>query len=531
VPAAPETAPQAPPEPALVPEPVPAAPETAPQAPPETAPAATPDLAPADAPATPQPAPKAAPAPKPVPAAPAGPPPPPRPPPRRVEDLLTPEGVFRPDYPALVSAWEAYADRLRSSGVDPLAPREWALSQTRGGPRRLLDALLPSGWRGSGRTVYPGARPEAVALDVGAPRPGTPVGDTGQRWTQRIVRTEELFLRVDPAGDQYWSFPDLRPGEVLVLPNGSRVWLDPQTGEIVDVNPVGPSLGRRGRRVTRGQDAIFGAEDLSQEHVDAGTQRLHGATSPGLGGDAPYSIAAGPPGLNLVLENAGIEQWVRNLRDNAPPGVVYVFTTRTKRSPRGDLLHRSYQIDALEGGQTTQIASFDIGMRGRGITDADIDVEGWHYDAGALEKYGSPILRAQPKSAPPGGGVRVDIPRTLRELAGGGDARDPKPVSPLTEPLQQAQEARARLGDLAMRAEQSPRTAGGVGEALFELDDAMIRAEERLAAGSLDPQSVQQLAAVSTRINQLARIRTRTDRLQVGELVALARILDRIGAR
>jgi hypothetical protein len=59
----------------------------------------------------------------------------------------------------------------------------------------------------------------------------------------------------------------------------------------------------------------------------------------------------------------------------------------------------------------------------------------------------------------------------------------------------------------------------------------MVRAEERLTAAPLDPQSVQQLAAVSARINQLALIRTRTDRLQVGELVALARILDRIGAR
>ncbi|MCR6492641.1 DUF4157 domain-containing protein [Cellulomonas sp. P24] len=454
---------------------------------------------------------------------------PPRP--TSVDDLLTSDGHFRPEYPDLRQAWEAYADRRRTGGRDPLTPREWALSQTRGAPARRLSGLLPRGWRRGARAVYPGARPRAVALAVESPRPGTPVGDTPLRWRQRVVRTEELRPLMDNAGEQYWSFPDLQPGEVLILPNGSRVWIDPRTGAIVDSNPVGPSISGS-RSVTAGEEAMFAAGDRSQAHVDAGTQRLHGATSPGLGGDAPYSIAGGPPRLNLVIENAGIEAWVRNLRDNAPPGVDYVFTTRTLRSPRGDLLSRSYSVAAIEGGRTTPIADFEVRMRGGGLTDADVEVPGWHVHPDGLERYGAPRLRDQPASRPPGGDVSVDIPRSLREAVGGGDARDPRPVSPLTAPLEAAQAARARLGALSERAALSPRTEGDVGERLVELDEALAGAEQRIATGSVvDPTAVEQLNAVVNRINELTRIRSRTDRLSAAELQVLARLLDRIAVR
>ncbi len=448
--------------------------------------------------------------------------------PASIDDMLTPEGQFRPEYPDLASAWDAYADRTRSGGRDPLTPREWALSQFLGAPARALQALLPPGWRRGARAVFPGGRPAAVALNVESPAPGTPVAGTGLSWKSRVVRTAEIRRRMDNTGEQYWSFPELRPGEVLVLPNGSRIWIDPLTGAIVDSNPVGPPFGRL-RKTTRGEEVLFTAAERSPEHAEAGTQRLHGASSPGLGADAPYSIVYGPPRLNLVIENAGIEQWVRALRDNAPPGVQYVYTTRTQRSPRGDLISRSYEVAALEAGQTTPIASFEVRMRGGGLTDADVEVPGWHVFTAGLERYGAPRLLRQPASRPPGGDVSVDIPRSLREAVGGGSASDPRPASPLTAPLQAAQATRARLGALAERADLSGTTPAGASELLFELDDALVRAETRMLQGPVDAESIRQLNAIVTRINEITRIRTRTDRLSTAELRALAQLLDRIG--
>jgi len=335
---------------------------------------------------------------------------------------------------------------------------------------------------------------------------------------------------MDSAGEQYWSFPDLVPGEVLVLPNGSRIWIDPSTGAIVDSNPVGASISAL-RATTRGEEVMFAARDRSDAHVAAGTQRLHGATSPGLGGDAPYSIAGGPRSLNLSIENSGIEAWVRLLRDNAPPGVTYVYTTRTQRSPRGDLISRSYDVAAMEGGRTTEIAGFDVHMRGGGITDADVVMSPWRVSAAGYERYGAPRLRTQPASRPPGGDVSVDMPRGLRIRSGGGDASDATPSPVLTEPLEAAQRTRARLGELTLRADMSERTGAGVSEALIELDTALVGAQERIAHGPMDPRPRAELNAVVTQIDSITRIRTRTDRLSVAELHVMIGLLDRIAPR
>jgi hypothetical protein len=67
-----------------------------------------------------------------------------------------------------------------------------------------------------------------------------------------------------------------------------------------------------------------------------------------------------------------------------------------------------------------------------------------------------------------------------------------------------------------------------VGEALFELDDALSGAEQRIATRP-DDLALQRLNAVVEQVNALARIRTRTDRLSVGQINALIALLSRIG--
>jgi Domain of unknown function (DUF4157) len=448
--------------------------------------------------------------------------------PASIDDLIGPRGLFKPEYPELAEGWRAYAEKSRSGGVDPLTPREWALRVTRGQLAKALNRLLPSGWRRGQRAIYPGGRPDAVALDVASPQPGTPVAGTSKKWSRRVVRTEDLTPRMDNAGERYWLFPDLRPGEVLVLPNGSRVWIDPVTGEIVDRAPVGPSISSE-RASTRGEEIMFAASDRSPEHEAAKTERAHGATQPGMGGDAPYSIAGAPRKLNQGFERSGIEMWVRRLGHNAEPGVTYVYTTRTRRSARGDLLSRRYEVAALDGGKSTTIASFDIEMRGGGITDADVELTGWDVNAAAMDRYGAPEMKKQPKSKPPGGDVSAHIPPELAEwVRGGAEGKEPRVRSPLTPELEAAQQARARLGDLAMRAGTSGHADPGTQRAMAELDDALLGATERVSGGPADAEASQQLAALVRQINELARIRTRFDRLTVEKLTGLTEMLNQI---
>ncbi len=340
------------------------------------------------------------------------------------------------------------------------------------------------------------------------------------------MRTDELTLRMDSSGEQHWSFPDLQPGEVLVLPNGSRIWIDPTTGAIVDRNPVGASISPM-RGMTRGEEVMFAAGERSPEHVAAGTQRLHGATSPGLGGDAPYSIAGGPPALNLRIENSGIEAWVRTLRDNAPPGVQYVFETRTIRSASQDLISRSYQVTALENGRETRIASFEVQMRNGGITDADVTLTNVEVNAPGYERYGSPLLRN-----PRLGETRVGPPRALEGYVGrGNDARPARPVAEVDELGEAVQDARADLGRLALQAGASGRGGVDTVNLLSDLEDALTGAADRVSDLPVGAPERSALLGLTQKIEILGRLRTRTETLRPGHLAALIALANGIAPR
>ena len=100
---------------------------------------------------------------------------------------------------------------------------------------------------------------------------------------------------------------------------------------------------------------------MSEAYRAAGTERAHGAGSPGLGFDAPYGVAHAVRRINQWLENRGVEQWVRNLRDNAEPGVEYLWTTRTKKSGQ-TLANREYTISAVVDGQIIELYVFETSV-------------------------------------------------------------------------------------------------------------------------------------------------------------------------
>jgi hypothetical protein len=240
---------------------------------------------------------------------------------------------------------------------------------------------------------YPGARTGLEDKPTRAPREGGPVrGRPAERWKVETKHRGDITLELDAEG-LYWKFPVLEEGVVLHFPEyGYRVWKEPGTHAIVEELIVGPSVsGSRG--YTRGEDVIFSAAEMGEAYRKAGTQRAHGAGAPGLGFDAPYGIAHAIERINGWLENNGVETWVRTLRDNAEPGVEYVWTTSTQK--RGQkLAQRQYTISAIADGQVHELYTFDLSIpEGPPDIDAPIDfqVVGITPEAG---RYGLPVTKA-----------------------------------------------------------------------------------------------------------------------------------------
>lgn len=68
---------------------------------------------------------------------------------------------------------------------------------------------------------------------------------------------------------------------------------------------------------------------------------------------------------NLGFENAGVERWVRELRDAAPPGVDFVYSTTTIKSGM-NLPQRVYKISAIADDEMYQ---FTLRMKPSGPAD------------------------------------------------------------------------------------------------------------------------------------------------------------------
>jgi hypothetical protein len=273
-----------------------------------------------------------------------------------LEDLIGADGTISAAHPKLRAAYENYLARCQARGRAPMDPLGWAKYATRGDAAAYLTQVLGSDWRTARQVQYPGYHPELIERATAAPTDGTAITPGGAVWSERRVPIGEIQYAIDEIGEPYWTFPDLRDGQVLVLPSGTRVWRDPHTRMIWEEHPVSASVSAK-RALTAGESVIPSATEMGPSQ--AGSQRAHGAASPGLGFDSPYSVARTPPAVNLSIENAGIELWMRKLRNNAAPGVQYLFTTGTARQS-GSLTERIYKVSASSGGKIYELVTFRV---------------------------------------------------------------------------------------------------------------------------------------------------------------------------
>lgn len=395
------------------------------------------------------------------------------------------------------------------------------------GPARLrsLIAVLhedlekltdPATWmrrrrRGAGPAGrYPGARPELVGGPSNAPRENTPVGATGQRWKRRVVSLDEIVPDWDPVERTlYWRFPDLPEGVVLEFESGYRVWRHPG-GAIEEEIVVGPSQSRH-RRSTRGEEAIMRATDimnaddleLTPEELSKAMHRAHGAGAPGLGMDATYGVASAPRRLNLVFENAGVETWVRALRDNHPAGVDYLYRTTTEFRGAQTLAARTYHISATFEGHVYDMYEFTITVEPGGTRGEHV-----HFDVESFRAFAD----AERFTAPENVRAAADL-RARQDAARAAGTKVPrdKPAEAVEPPavLREALERAAR-------------------QHVETVDPALTRASERLAAlrTTVDDRL---LAAAGEGLDPRQPL-TAPQRARYQAIDALTTVLERIGS-
>ncbi len=435
---------------------------------------------------------------------------------RTLEDLLAKGGkAFAADHAVLRDAYDAYAKAARRRGTTPLEPLEWAKFVTQGKAAKYLNETLGDGWRAARRAEYPGSRPQLIDRPTAAPAEGSIDPNNGRQWTHRRVLIGDIKPEMDALGEPWWTFPDLVENEVLILPSGTRVWRHSRSKAIFEEHPLSASVsGARAR--TAGESTIPSAIDMGPAHQKGKTERAHGAASPGLGFDSPYSVAHAPQEVNQVLENNGIETYLRRLRDNAPDGVTYLSTTATSKSGL-NLRERVYRIDAIKDGKIHHMFEFKIVVEGavdkpkvRFATDEVTVFLG-------AEAFGAPVVKGLPAGTPP---ESVGFPAAFQARMGSaGSPRAKTPASDVSPVLEKSKDLRTRL-DAALQVQFEK---GRLDQTWLDAQERLIAqldaAEARLLDGTVDE-------ATRTKLDGLlTNVRSASSAKQLGDLTKAIRDL------
>lgn len=358
---------------------------------------------------------------------------------------------------------------------------------------------------------YPGARPGLENKPTVAPRQGDPVrGRPGETWKVQTKRRGDITLQIDAKG-RYWKFPELKDGVVLHFPEyGYTVWKEPGTGAIVEELIVGPSV-TGSRRFTRGEDVIFSAAEMGEAYRKAGTQRAHGAAAPGLGFDAGYGIAHAIERINGWMEGNGVERWVRDLRDNAEPGVEYVWQTSTRK--RGQkLAQRQYTISAIVDGTLHELYTFEVSVPdGPPNIDASIefDIVGL---TPAAERYGAPVTRksqaahdaAPADHKPPL--KRLEPPEVVSQALGRTQKSGrPSTAHPTVQRTGERIQALTRVLDTTVMNKYAASGDPAYGGAIDELADVVGRLDRQVKTSPPNPERLALIDAAITGFNRRAQ--------------------------
>ncbi|MBO9618712.1 MAG: DUF4157 domain-containing protein [Niabella sp.] len=112
---------------------------------------------------------------------------------------------------------------------------------------------------------------------------------------------------------------------MIEYPKGERVWRGADGG-IYHEGAIGSSIGRQGWEHEFYTGTETGLATMK------GTERAH-SFGQGFGWESPYGLLNAPRFVNQKLQNNGIEQYIRGLRDLLPPGQQIMLRTRTEAVP------------------------------------------------------------------------------------------------------------------------------------------------------------------------------------------------------
>jgi hypothetical protein len=179
----------------------------------------------------------------------------------------------------------------------------------------------------------------------------------------RLVR-DGLELRVYRVGDDpnapilyEGTIPRHEPGQPVVYQFGDgelRAWRSPD-GVLHQETVIGARRDRMGMedQIYAHGEGGFAGSALERAH-------LHGA---GLGVESPFGIGLAPREVNQILQNKGIEKYMRSLRDALPKGATLVYETNVVPHPgTSRQANIGYRIDVVINGQRHPFAEFAIGI-------------------------------------------------------------------------------------------------------------------------------------------------------------------------
>ena len=173
----------------------------------------------------------------------------------------------------------------------------------------------------------------------GAPRPARPRFDKDVPPANYEVRqmTYDKLPR-----DQAGNFEPLPGGVVYEFPGGHRIWRQGDT--ILHDSAIGAGHGRldfEGQKFTAGESGLPELQGMHRAHT----------LGQGTGFESPFGIYYAPAEVNLLIQNNGIEEFMRGLHEALPPGEKLHVVTRTKAHPDSLRLKQiRYQVEVDVGG-------------------------------------------------------------------------------------------------------------------------------------------------------------------------------------
>lgn len=186
-------------------------------------------------------------------------------------------------------------------------------------------------------------------------------------------------------------------GVVFEFPGGHRVWRL-RGGGIAHESYVGPAHGRQ-----HFEREFYRPGEAGRR----GHHRAH-TLGQGTGFESPFAIPYAPARVNLAIQNDGIEEFLRGLRDEAPAGTHFHVRTETHMRPGSlDLESITYRVEVSQGGRRAEFFEFDIQVGGT--------------PDNPVISYGIPQVTQDPGLA--GLFSMVDVPARVRNRWGRSRAR------------------------------------------------------------------------------------------------------------